>query len=76
MNLIEGTHRKSPVSERAVLVKTDGRSDAVPASKRVTVSPESLNRTWHLLFGSAHFRSPFGNGLKNWRRGNCRTCAF
>ena len=29
MTLIEGTHRKSPVSERAVLVKTDGRSDAV-----------------------------------------------
>ena len=29
MTLIEGTHRKSSVSARAVLVNTDGRSDAV-----------------------------------------------
>ncbi|MEC7649050.1 MAG: DUF1826 domain-containing protein, partial [Pseudomonadota bacterium] len=29
MNLIEGTHRKPPVIERATLVKTDGRSDAI-----------------------------------------------
>ena len=29
MTLIEGTHRKPPVSEHAVLAKSDGRSDAV-----------------------------------------------
>ena len=75
MTLIEGTYRKSPVSERAVLVKTDGRSDAVRSVETRDGLAGSLNRTWRSLFGIAHFRYPYGIGLRIGVAAR-RTCAF
>ena len=76
MNLVEGTHRKPPVIERAALVKTDGRSDAIRSVETCDGLARIVEPEVTLVIWERSLPLSFGNGLKNWRRGNCRTCAF